>query len=321
VRRSRRWVRHFFLCAVAAAVGGMTSAAAEAAPSRVGPFVSLCDMGVCRAEVDDGQREVVAVYDLPGGAAQGEEEWYTFRLAATVHYSGAGPGASSIAATTNGRVVSQVELRSDGDAHVSSFYSGLITGPVRGESTNRSELFDYENYLQFKGVVGGRNVLRIVLEPLEGHLVDRVEIDTNVSGIRRTSIHPYQLGLTAPTELRVRPGERFSLPVRAERKGERPDRAATLTADAGDVRLDSAQFRFPHLSGGQTVAFRGTAPQEGRHEVRLKLAASLNDPAVVTVLVVEPAPSVRQPVAILAGGALVMAVGGIMARRQTRRGS
>jgi hypothetical protein len=321
MRRSRRWLRYFLPCAVAAAVSGTTSAAAEPAPPTAEPFVSLCDMGVCRAEMDDGQREVVAVYDLPGGAAQGDEDWYTFRLAATVHYSGAGPGASSIAATTNGRVVSQVELRSDREAHVSSFYSGLITGPVRGESTERSELFDYENYLQFKGVKAGRNVLRIVLEPLAGHVVDRVEIDANVSGIRRTSIHPYQLGLTAPTELRVRPGERFSLPVKVERKGERPDSAATLTADAGDVRLESAQFRFPYVSGGQTVAFRGAAPQEGRHDVRLRLAASLNDPAAVTVLVVEPAPSVRQPVAILAGGALMMAVGGIVARRQSRRGS
>jgi hypothetical protein len=65
------------------------------------------------------------------------------------------------------------------------------------------------------------------------------------------------------------------------------------------------------------VALHGVGELAAR--VRFNAIMASVSPGAVGPKMVKTAPSVRQPVAILAGGALVMAVGGTMARRQSRQ--
>lgn len=58
--------------------------------------------------------------------------------------------------------------------------------------------FEYENYVQVDGVLGGDNSLTLVLDNFAGSVVDELVVDVDRTAIVASAAHPEQLRLKVP---------------------------------------------------------------------------------------------------------------------------
>lgn len=241
----------------------------------------------------DASRAVSFRFTLPADAKQGNDEWFVFKFRARIAWSGEANATGGVSAATNGAVVSQVELESKQGAR-RVFYNGDVTGPRHIRPTADQTLIEYDNYLQFDGVVPGSNVLTLKLEPYEGSVVDEVVI-LEGSRLYRTSAHPRQLELGVPgRSVLVPTGEEFAVPVRLRHKGQRPQSPLVVQVkpnsdsvrplDPDGVRVDqvgentSANIRMKIIRPGNYIAIVSAVGDSDRANTVLRLTAHTPQP-------------------------------------------
>jgi hypothetical protein len=282
--------------------------------------------------VDDrtatGRRELT--YRLPPDAAQGQGTWYLIRYHFRVSVSpDALPGSFAVSADTNGRTCASVVFdfrRTPEGPRLTSDSLGLVAGHEVETSSALTQEIDFRNYLQYRGVRPGRNVLtfRITANALPLVRSVRVFADT---GIEVTPLGPprVQANLEAPAST-IPAGRKFTVRFRLRLAEGRPiDRAALRVEYPSDLlefhgRADQSlawgsrqplteKLEFTALKAGSArIAARGEAAGQ-----------SFESRATVTVVADGGgAGTSRWLIAAAVGGTTVALAGAIWLRRRMR---
>lgn len=266
----------------------------QSGPSLAGPAVadgevSLRALGLTALRLDARTPRVTVPFTLPSPTGD-SDAWYVVRLSANLILTGQA-GATALVASTNDRVVNQVELRGRG-GETKLFYNGYVTGPHTELISGRVVRVSYENYVQLKGVKAGRNELLLLLDQFDGRLVERADIDVDRTAIVMTSIHPEQLRLKVPVEPVVIPqGSVRRIPVVLERRGQRPDKAAAISFSVpkGLLVENQAYGEAGPVSKGMNSFVDVSAPETGSFTVGVDVKGGYNDPSALVRVLVVPA--------------------------------
>ncbi len=187
--------------AAALALAVTSSGAAAARPRHVVPagFGSwtLARLGyddlVLHEDPRDARASVSVTYMLPPGAHQGHGSWWLIRLhyRVAVRADAYAPAEFNVAGSVNERffasTIWNLRRRADGSLVLKSDDLGLVKGHVVRTSARLVREIRFANYLPYKGVRPGANVLRFDLTSNAVPLVRWVRIyaDTTLIHQRR----------------------------------------------------------------------------------------------------------------------------------------
>jgi hypothetical protein len=299
--------------------GGLPASAADQPATQVEGSDSQPILLVPPTKLTPDGDDLRLTFELPAGAAQGPATWYTLRTRLRFHWEKGAQTSASFVASTNDRVVSQVELQST-DAGRRLYYSSRTTGPTERITNEATSEVDFESYAQFGGVQPGINHLHIVLNNHRGRPVRAVETLPGTA-IIRTDIHPYQLSLGTPEQrVTVEAGAPAQIPIRLKHRGERPESPVSLTAVSSGKGLRSsfATSRFPSVGTSTDASLVLDTDRTGSYTV-LVTAQSEKDVTKGVVHVDVVATSRRETVSALAGAGLVGSCALLLVSRRLRR--
>jgi hypothetical protein len=136
-----------------------------------------------------------------------------------------GPGFVWVSASTNGRTAAQIEytLRKRRERlQIRESQLDLVNGGRRRLLRGRVAIVEFKNYLQYEGVRGGENTLRVAFKSVGMARVDQLEVlPTSSVFLTRRSPYPVKVHASMTTE-QVAVGDRFSVElVLSNRTGER----------------------------------------------------------------------------------------------------
>jgi hypothetical protein len=256
---------------------------------------------------------------LPVHAAQGHGWWYVLRLRVQVAVEQPTRSIAYLSASTNGFTAAQIELatsRRAGRLVTSTSSLGLVRGLVR--QTIRQKVFplSFANYLQRRGVTGGRNTLTVRVDSPAAPRAVAVRVLAG-TGIDRTATPPPSLSLRVSWPVRESPrvGKPFTIGWRLT------DRSRLAALDVGvEPVFDARDFRtlgpkragFARLEGSRHGRFTLLPLRPVRTTVFIRAESpNANSPAAAIRAVVLPpersAGSADWPVRI--AGALLLAAG------------
>jgi hypothetical protein len=302
-----------------AAPSGATASRGPVEPGNAGPWL-IGDQHENRLVLDRSQPKATVRYTLPAGARQGPDQWYTFRLRFQVTFEAGGDdrGTARVVASTNSGAAALITFRAQPDG-VRYFYDGYLTGPHTTVTTAGTAAVDYENYIQSKGVRAGAGSYEIALQD-QGRLIKEVRIDP-ASGVHATRASPEQLTLAVPSEIKAEPGERVDIRYVVTRRGDRPDRPMTVSAEVagGPIRLLDGEQAFDTVGDERRGELRAVATEPGRYQVRLTARGGYNTPTGMVLIVVSPAPGISGTQVLAAAGLAFIGLALLWTGRTSRR--
>jgi hypothetical protein len=314
-----------------AAAAVLVAAAAGPAQAADREIVRVGELASGSVVLAGGLRPVARsfAYVLPADAAQGPERWYTIRLRFQIRFDpDSGPGFAWVTADTNGRTGAQIEFTTSqrgGRLRVRRTSVDIVNGQLEHVTSSPTTELTFANYLQTRGVRGGRNVWTLRLEQAGEARVERLEVfaDTAIVETRRT---PYPLGLSGRLlDRTVHVGDTFRVAVALRnRTGERlADVAVVPRFDPAALTLVGRPATASRVLRGttrQVFAFR--ARRQGTHELLFLGSSSRNAPTgVLHVSVLAPATSPGRTAAVwtaAAAPAVLVAAWLVRARRRRR---
>lgn len=262
---------------------------------------------------------VSVAYRLPATAQQGPANWYLLNLHFRLTLARRSrPGVVYLYGDTNGRESAQIKFgtyRDRAGVLRTVWSSGdYIRGDVVHRTRSRTIEGRFENYLQFKGVRPGRNVLTISLERYGRVRVESLHIFRD-SGITYSPVSPAKLRLhLALPKKKVRAGETFAIPFRITNHGDRAAHQIVMGAKfppGALARIDHTRARFPTLNTAVSGKLRFRARHAGTFRLAVFVQSSANDPGSLIEVPVAPAPASATGawgwVGPAAGAALLMA--------------
>lgn len=274
------------------AATGLSAALFPAAASAISePELTVRSMGAERLVLTKAEAKSRLTFSLPEGSVGASERWYLARLSATLRLAPSADGAATLVAMTNDRVVNQVELRAV-DGVTSVFYNGYATGRHRESTAGRVITVEYENYVQVTGVKDGENFFTLVLDGFAGTVVDEAVVDVDRTAVLASGIHPEQLRLKAPvTTVDVPVNGVVRLPIGLERRGQRPDKPATMSFEVPpDLTLvDSGPTSFASVGAGAESYVEIKGQRLGEYNVLVSTDGGYNDPSARIAVAVVPA--------------------------------
>lgn len=213
------------------------------------------------------KRSVVLL--LPNGAVQGGKTWYRIHL----HYRlsldpRTPPGHVYVEAATDGWPCAMIRFdvtRVGGKPRVREVASGLVDG-VRAKEVALVHEGTFENFLEYRGVRGGRNVVTFTVERYGQARFRRLTVfgDTAIvrsaAGLPALSLEPF-----APRS--VRAGVPFALRVRVRNTGGVRTLGGRVDLVPGSALRQLAAGTFPTLLPGAVAmgSLRLLAPHRGRY--------------------------------------------------------
>jgi hypothetical protein len=267
---------------------------------------------------------------LPEHAAQGRGWWYVLRLNAEVAVEKPTRSVAYLSAGTNGFTAAQIEIqavRRAGRLVTSTSSLGLVHGLVRRTIRQRVFRLRFANYLQRRGVRGGRNALTVRVDSpaAPDALAVRVLPGT---GIDRTTTPPPSLSLRVswPTRESPRVGKPFTV------GWSLTDRSRLAALDVGvEPVFDARDFRalgprragFERLEGTRRGRFTLVPLRPVRTTLFVRAQSpNANSPAAAIGAVVLPRErSGGAAWPVRTAGALLLAGGIAVLTRRTRRRS
>lgn len=254
---------------------------------------------------------------LPKQSRQGQL-WYLIRLHFTIVFSErSSSGFVFVSGLTNARAAAQVEFQVRRSARGARVIRWRTLDYIRGGrsrvTTNRRIEIWFENYLQYRGVHGGRNALTVQLERFKGVDIDSLTVHPD-SGIEVSPIGPAQLRLAVePDSQHVSKGDEFVVRYRLKNVGDRPALHVTVASEHGNqvedrgAREHSRAVLRDSLSG----SFRFRAVEAGDFPVGIVVDSGTNHPAALVEVHVTRSRSLAEVLArvapSLAGLLLVIA--------------
>lgn len=301
-----------------AAPSGAVASRGPVRPDFAGPWL-VGDRAGGQPVLDKTRDHTSVPFELASDARQGPDEFYTFRLQIQVEFESVlAEGATArIVASANSGAAALVTFRKQADG-VRVFYDGYVTGSHAEVVAQGTTSIDYENYVQTKGIRGGPGTFEVQLQD-RGRLIKTVHVD-QPTGLYRTTVPPEQLTMSTPTEIHAEAGEPFDIPYHVTRRGDRPDKPVTVSAElaGGPIRLTNADDSYDAVRGGRKGDLQAVATEPGRYQVRLTARGGYNTPASVVLVVVEP-PSANTG-AMRAVAATGLALIGLIVLWRTRKG-
>lgn len=200
------------------------------------------------------------------------------------------------------------------------FYNGAFGGATARYESKDYFTVDCENYTQDHAIKSGVNRFTIKLDQ-PGVLVKEAIVEP-VTGITRTGKPLEQLSVKVASPIRAQERKPAALPYSVSRRGQRPDRPATVRArimSGKGARIDRAEHRYPSIGIGRNGRFEMTATR-GRYIVQVVLDGGYNTAAqFITVDVRPPKQSTAGRAApLLASGTLVLLGIGSLVRFRMR---
>lgn len=297
-----RWVRIAAVCAVA--VAGAACGDAVAATERVIPLDALARGPVVLGDAV-GRQAVELPYRLAPGAAQGPRRWWTMRLRYRLRLSPESTsGIVRVVGETNGRTVIQIaySLRRRNGQLTFRRTAADVDGQREHRGRGRRDAFEFENFLQYAGVRGGRNTWTIRLEQDRHARIDRLEV-LGSSAIVHTTRTPYALR-TVPRLVGGAPvvGRPFRVLVTARDRSGRavPELAIRASVDRSAMRQSqvrrrgsASEFTFvPKRTGRATIEFvtrRGAKAYATSSSVNVAAHSARSIGTLTWIAVVTPA--------------------------------
>jgi hypothetical protein len=267
-------------------------------------------------------------FRLPRGAKQGSDTWYLIRLHFRLSVMPAsGSGRLYVVASTDGRPCALVRFdvrRTASGLRVRSSELGLVRGARRASGRSLVRETRFENFLQFAGVRGGRNVLTLKIEQYDGARMRSLRFFAD-SGIVVSHRGPAALALEPLLRSRtVEAGRTFKLDFRLRNTGERPAEGATVRVLAAPgLAIRGARSRTVGAVGPKTYAggtFELEPQRAGRFAITLVASSVFGSPRARLEVQAAPARggSHRALVAAAAGAALLVAAAGVLVLRRRR---
>jgi hypothetical protein len=265
---------------------------------------------------------------LPERAAQGRGGWYVLRLHVEVAVERPTRSVAYLSAATNGFTAAQIEIqavRRAGRLVTSTSSLGLLRGLVRQTIRQRVFRLRFANYLQRRGVRGGRNELTVRIDsPAASRaLAVRVLPDT---GIDRTATPPPSLSLRVswPTRESPRVGKPFTVGWSLTDRSRLAalDVGVAPVFDARDFRtVGPGRARFERLEGTRHGRFTLVPLRAVRTTLFVRAQSpNANSPAAAIGAVVLPRErSGGAAWSVRIAGAVLLA-GGIAVLRRRRSG-
>ena len=261
-------------------------------PVRIDDFglwtLSRLQAGRLDFSLDRDRERRVVPFTLPEHAQQGPTDWYLIRLHFTITFAERSrPGFAFISGLTNGHAAAQVEFRVVQRANGGQAVRWSTLDYIRGETSqltkDRKIEIRFENYLQYRGLQAGRNLLAVQFERFTGVDVEALTIHPD-SGIEMTSTGPAQLELVVePTSQRVSQGEEFVVRYRVKNVGDRPALRVRVTPELVDQielvgpRVDARAVLRNSLTG----SFRLRAVKPGDFPLGIFVDSGTNHPGAL----------------------------------------
>lgn len=227
-------------------------------------------------------------YALEASARQGGKLWYTIVLNASVRFPAGQSGKAILSAATDGATAAQIVLESDG-RRVRTSMLGYVSGRRLEQSDGMLATVGFENYLQLQGVRPGDNLLEIAIESIRGAAPELVTILPG-TGLRLTTIDPYELRISSSRQLTACLGKRVSIPFTISRHGKRPDGPAVVVVKAPVLPTDHSfqqRINVPYVGlgfvGHAIVSFNSV----GSYPIILAVRGSYNEPEALVIVRVE----------------------------------
>lgn len=268
-------------------------------------------------------------FSLPSGASQGPKRWYLMKLHFTIEFAKASkPGFVFVSGLTNGRAAAQIEFyvqRSAPGGRVVRWRTlDYIRGGRSGTTKNRRVEIRFENYLQFRGVRSGRNVLTIQLERYDGVEVESLTVHPD-SGIVLTQTGPARLRIDVePSSKRVSVGDEFVLRYTVKNVGQRPALRVSVSPEVrpGIEQLGARVHSKAVLRDSMRGSFRFRALEAGGFPVGIFVDSGTNHPGTLVEIRVSPAGTAIATITGLAPrvvGVLLLIAGLLVSRPVLRR--
>jgi len=290
----RRCIRSVFLVAAGAALFG--AGGNEEARAQSGRAVArVADLVGQPLVLKPGQTARSLKFRLPPNTEQGPERWYMIHLDYVLRVSrSSGPGFVWVSASTNGRTAAQIEytLRKRRERlQIRESQLDLVNGGRRRLLRGRVAIVEFKNYLQYEGVRGGENTLRVAFKSVGMARVDQLEV-LPTSGVFLTRRSPYPVKVHASmTTEQVAVGDRFSVElVLSNRTGERiRDVKVRPVYDQRIFKLHGRDVhRWSFLNRPRRVLFCFEALRAGTADLRFLVDSSRNRPSATIRLGVRP---------------------------------
>jgi hypothetical protein len=308
----------------ATSLTGATAAAADAAKRQMPDqtpeggderLISLEQMTGQARVVVDASGPLMSGFELPTGAAQGPDSWYTLRIVGTLEPP---EGDVTIEAATNEAAVMQYRATQVSDGLYRVIALGLVSGR-QNEERHAPIAFRYENYLQDAGVRAGTNNLRLHLRS-ESAGEPRLLIDGAQSGIVATTASPSELVLRTPVQSIVGAEDTsIVVPIELFRKGRRPDVPLEIRVDApSGIEVEQVP-EVKSIGDGRRLRLRVRVAEAGTYSVRIALAGAYNEPAGLVQLTVRRGPLLPEWVPAVGAASAVAAAYLLLTRTRQRR--
>lgn len=299
-------------CTLVCVAASLPLVAADAAPARAAwrrPPVTIDAFGhwtlarlglpALNLPTATARARVSVTYRLPAMAKQGPANWYLMNLHFRLTLARRSrSGLVYLYGDTDGRESAQIKFgtyRDRAGVLRTVWSSGdYIRGDLVRRTRSRTIEGRFENYLQFKGVRPGRNVLTISLERYGRVRVESLHIFRD-SGITYSPIAPAKLRLhLALPQKKVHAGETFTIPFRISNHGDRAAHQVVLNEKfppGALSRIDDTRTRFPTLKAPVSGKLRFRALHAGTFRLAIFVQSSANDPGSAIEVPVAPAPA------------------------------
>lgn len=234
-------------------------------------------------------------YRLPRGAAQGRGTWYLIRLHFRISFAKqTGTGLVYVTASSgavNDRGTSaqiRFEVRRDRKGIlITSDSLGLVEGNVVRTSRSLTREIVFANYMPYRGIRPGVNVLSFGLDEQLGRAKVtslRIYRDSGIEVARSSPANVFMRAQVVPGIVRER--EDFALQVTVRNAGQRRSKMGSVTVDypRAALALQGKQVRrLPSLKGGQQLrmTFEFTALRPGRYPLGVSARSALSHPYTV----------------------------------------
>jgi hypothetical protein len=273
-----------------------------------------------RRELISPRHAVSWIYRLPEGARQGSGAWYVLRLHVKIAVKHPTRSLAYLSASTSGWTAAQIELKAVrtryGRLLTSTSSLGLVNGLVKQTTLEKVFPLRFANYLQRRGVKGGRNTLKVGIESAAapGAISVRVLADT---AIVRTRTPPPSLSLHVTWRAHASPHVGAHLPIhwRVTNRSTLPafDVRVTPVFDGRDFKtVGSSSSVFERLDGTRQGTFTLLPLRSVRTTLFVRAESpNANSPAAAIAAVVLPrqSSSKADDWRVRIAGALVLAAG------------
>jgi hypothetical protein len=225
-------------------------------------------------------------YRLPAKARQGPRRWYLIHLHFRIRFADdTGRGSVYVSAGTNARAAAQIAFNVSRE-RIDWSSVGWVDGAVQRSTTARAIAVRFSNYLQYKGVVPGLNVLYFQLEQYGDVRVTSLRVIAD-SAIEYSPLSPgfLKLHVRLP-QTRVLLRRDFAIGVRLTNTGDRALRNVVVSAASNPgaiARRGPAAYRARRLLRRQSLlrTFRFRPLRRARSLIEISARGTTNHPATL----------------------------------------